>query len=50
MSSSRMGKSSKATHPVARNSNALLSDTEPAISDSDSDEEVLSHSGSKVLF
>lgn len=50
MFSSRMGKSSKATRPVARNSNALLSDTEPAISDSDSDEEVLSHSGSKAAF
>ena len=50
MSLSRMGKSSKATRPVVRNSNALLSDVEPTISDSDSDDEDSSHSGSKAAF
>ena len=50
MSISRMGKSSKATRLVVRNSCALHSDTElePTVADSESNDEDLSHSGSKA--
>ncbi|KAF8232636.1 hypothetical protein L208DRAFT_1423066 [Tricholoma matsutake] len=43
-----MGKTSKVTCPVVRNSCAPLSDAEPTVVDSESDNEESSHSGSKA--
>lgn len=43
-----MGKSSKVTHSVVRNSCSPLSDAEPTIVDSESDDQESSHSGSKA--
>lgn len=51
MSMSRMGKSSKATYLVVRNSSALLSDAEQTDANSESDDEDFSgsHSSLKVV-